>query len=280
MNRAVTGHDLVLLPIKGAAVALPARSQFEGPYVFFFGGYTPGLPGNNGSEFAKLNSYSIGLGAGYNMQFGSIVFGPEGRVRKELGDRQIQDFANQFVSTLPIFIGSGSGDPNNFPPVPSGNRAIGNFNSSGTTYKRGGGGDLAWRVGVTPVDWLLLYGRVGLGAQEFTSTNITTSGTINCTNIAVTRSTQIFSPTSGIFFDTLVGCGSIQRASTSTITEQKSVVPYLTFGTGAEFSYNRFFVRAEAELQSFMVSGFSTGFFTNGTWMHMASGTVGVGLRF
>jgi hypothetical protein len=89
-----------------AIAVASARQTHEGSYVFVFGGYNPGLTGSN-SEFGKLNASAVGLGAGYNFQYGSLVFGPAGRLHRDFGERQALNFATESAQSIPIFLQSG-----------------------------------------------------------------------------------------------------------------------------------------------------------------------------
>jgi opacity protein-like surface antigen len=269
-TRAMTTARTAAASSGGQPYVKPKNNPVDGAYVFGYVGYTPRLSPQT-SPFAGRGP-TFGGGLGYNFSSGPLVMGFEARGHWDDIAGPGTDSTFSFVQTLPLLAQTsfGSGP---FLPINFGDRTLGFQSRTLNRYERNVGGDLSWRTGITPLDWLMLYGRVGIGAQEFTQSSLSLSSTANCRN----SSSQVVVQPGGFsaqYF--IVGCNPLEISSSATTMTQHGVAPYLLVGTGLEANFANFFLRVEGEFNLYV--GQLPG--SNSNTLHALAASIAAGVRF
>ncbi|TXN23986.1 hypothetical protein [Methylobacterium sp. WL9] len=242
-------------PSASQSYASSAASPFDGPYAAVFGSRSFALESkskfiNYDPFFAAttdpifLTSSNVGGAVGYNRTFDNVLIGVEARMKGSFG-QTTQTATNQFYNfpvSLPFLITCCGG----VPPASYPDFNLSSVTSTRSITSRLYGGDLAFRAGFVWDNWLL-YGRFGVGADSIQTTRITdNTGTVVCSNpILETGPAAFGSP--GNQATSVVGCGARTAGQVTSKTINK-LAPYATIGTGIEYSFGAYFVRAEGNI--------------------------------
>jgi hypothetical protein len=279
--------------------ARQAARGFGGFYAVGLGGYEFGSGGPVDTYSSNFNSSGFsqylssvtptpsevkgafaGAAAGYNFQSGALLIGFETR-----GYYSFAEAAHTYTNTsgpaatFPYLQGSCSGSAplqcftnvtNGIIPYPI---DIQSTNTITSKIERNESFDVSTRLGGIIQDTLLLYGRLGGGAEFVKVTQVNDlSGTRTCNNpTAIVVSPNAY--TQNLY---ATGCGSITNGPVIVQTTN-AIAPFVTLGLGVEKNFGNFFARAEGEFIAHFAP-VNVPFFTSMYYSTRVTG--GVGYRF
>jgi opacity protein-like surface antigen len=225
---------------------------------FYFGGSTLVGTGSDieggqdiwrrSEEGFDPNKFQLGAFAGYNVMYGSLLLGAELDVRASTDNSTVGTQSDRIETVYPAFSQSSSGSFQDAgrPPVlgtMEGGQQVYDFKTS-YEYKETVAPTLSVRVGHQFNDFLL-YGRIGAGIalieESFAEDD---TGSVYCTQ-ETTR--QDFTQ-SGSYTIHRTGCLNPYSGARKVKTED-SIKPTATLAVGAEYNFDRVFVRGEGEMR-------------------------------
>lgn len=233
-------------------------SGFAGPYVAITGGsrftsnkqaynyYGDGYYAPPASQEA-MKGANVGLAAGYNVTSNNILFGFEGRFRKEFDNKTSTNDYTGYQRSLPSIAYTSCCSYNPTPttlPYSTSDFLLSSRTITKDRVSREYGGDLSGRFGLIWND-TLFYTRIGAGIDAIRRENtVDQSQSITCVNPTGNVTTD---GPYGYTVATITDCGSRRRGAV-TKTSTSAVAPYALLGAGIEQNFGAIFVRLEGNL--------------------------------